>query len=80
MDPPASPPLTVARNHRWGGVPFMAALDGQADKGLVLRSAGEQGPIAEAAARREASAGRFRALQAPVTGRADAAVASFGAA
>jgi cobalt-zinc-cadmium efflux system outer membrane protein len=38
-----------------------------------------RGPIAEAAARREASAARFRALQAKVIGEIDAAAASFRA-
>lgn len=38
-----------------------------------------KGPIAEASARREASAARFRALQAKVIGEIDAAVAAFRA-
>ena len=38
-----------------------------------------RGPIAEATARREASAARFRALQAKVIGQIDTAVASFHA-
>lgn len=38
-----------------------------------------KGPIAEASARREASAARFRALQAKVIGEIDAAIAAFRA-